>query len=455
MTNDPNFDRIARAWLETGQGEAPDRVIAAVLKATETTRQVQRRISWPFRLTPPIPRPVVVTTMLATLVIVIGAQILLTRSDDQVAAPSVMPSSSPAQAAPPAVPDALRMVSADGSFPPLAVWLSGPRSLPGQAPASGTGLRFTETTVAVAQSNQMSDPLIVTSGSGTADGSLQLTTSASCPTAAVGEYAWSLSADGRRLTIAAVSDGCAIRLGALPGEWHRVACKDPTQPCLGDLAPGTYPSVSIAPRLKGIDRWVPEYGAVTYTVPDGWANAADWSNELVLVPSSEYATYGPSGTVDGTSHRIVVAASPVLTDQTADCKGKEAALVDRSVEGFIDWLRAQPSILSSEPTPITVGGSAGQWIDVEVAPTWTATCPDDPSGIPTAVILNPRAGAVPTTSGGNATSWRLVGKERMRLVFVDIGQGDIALICVDATDPTRFETLANEAMPIIESMTFQ
>jgi hypothetical protein len=38
---------------------------------------------------------------------------------------------------------------------------------------------------------------------------------------------------------------------------------------------------------------------------------------------------------------------------------------------------------------------------------------------------------------------------------VDIGEGDIVLIWVDAMDPTRFEALATDAMPIIESMTFE
>jgi hypothetical protein len=31
MTSERDFDRLARAWLEQGPDEAPDRVIAAVL----------------------------------------------------------------------------------------------------------------------------------------------------------------------------------------------------------------------------------------------------------------------------------------------------------------------------------------------------------------------------------------------------------------------------------------
>ena len=44
MTNERDFDRLARAWLDLGPNEAPDRVVAAVLQAAETTPQVRRPI---------------------------------------------------------------------------------------------------------------------------------------------------------------------------------------------------------------------------------------------------------------------------------------------------------------------------------------------------------------------------------------------------------------------------
>ena len=44
MTTERDFDRLARAWLDLGPNEAPDRVVAAVLQAAETTPQVRRPI---------------------------------------------------------------------------------------------------------------------------------------------------------------------------------------------------------------------------------------------------------------------------------------------------------------------------------------------------------------------------------------------------------------------------
>jgi hypothetical protein len=296
----------------------------------------------------------------------------------------------------------------------------------------------------------------VTPASGTADGSLALATSVKCSSGIVDDYVWWISGDGRRLTIRQESVYCAIPSTALLGDWNKVDCKDPVQPCLGDLAAETYSSLNLDPRLKTIDGSAPTYGALTYTVPEGWANAADWPGELVLVPSTAYAGYGPSGSTDSSFAEVVVAAGVAMSDQTLDCKGSPVTSVAHSVGGFISWLRAQPRIVASKPTAITVGGYPGQWIDAKVAPTWKGTCPDLVGGTPAAVIVTPAYGTTNLGVGtGTAASWPIVGEEEMRLVFVDIGQGDIALIWVDATDPARFGSLVAEAMPIIESMTFK
>lgn len=458
MTDDRSFDRLARAWLELGPKEAPDRAVSAVLEAVETTPQVRRRVRWAISWPHQTNRlPVLVTIWVVMVLAIVGAGLFLTRGDQQpVSQPTSSPFASPTTAADAGVPGGLRMVRPDGSFPALAVWMTGPRSLAGQTSKSGTALRFTEGTLALARSNSIDNPLMVTSATGTADGGLRLTTSPSCLDGAVGAYRWSLSADGRQLTITATSDACTARLSAVPGTWQKIDCKDPMQPCLGDLAAGTYPSLNFDPHLKTVDTSTAVYGAVTYTVPDGWANAADWPGELVLVPSADYADYGQDGAPGDSINEVVLAANVVMSDQTASCKGLEVTTIEHSVQGFIDWLRAQRRIVASEPNSITVDGYSGQWIDVRVAPTWTNTCPDFQRGTPAAVILTPAKGvAVPAIRTGNDATWPLVGDEEMRLVFVDIGRGDIALIWVDAPNPERFGQLVPAAMPIIESMTFK
>ena len=66
---------------------------------------------------------------------------------------------------------------------------------------------------------------------------------------------------------------------------------------------------------------------------------------------------------------------------------------------------------------------------MKVAPDWTGTCPDIKDGTPAAIFM--------TTAGAKASdeSVGMAGDEQMRLVFVDIGQGDIVAIWIDSTDP--------------------
>jgi hypothetical protein len=100
MTSERDFDRLARAWLELGPEEAPDRVVAAVLQAAETTSQVRRPFGWPTWRSFPMNRLSVAAGAVAILVVVIGGGILLNRGNQSggvggppVAAPTASPPS--------------------------------------------------------------------------------------------------------------------------------------------------------------------------------------------------------------------------------------------------------------------------------------------------------------------------------------------------------------------------
>ena len=62
----------------------------------------------------------------------------------------------------------------------------------------------------------------------------------------------------------------------------------------------------------------PDWGALTYTVPAGWANSADWPNHFTLTPSQAYAKEGPDGPADSISE-IDVFRLPVAIGQDAGC----------------------------------------------------------------------------------------------------------------------------------------
>jgi len=437
-------DRLIRAFLDDRAETAALNAISADEMAARLHPIVTRRWGglptttfYRARLT----RIPIVAAVVASLVVTGGVLILTRMTDRRVASPTVAPSAtwspSPTVATLTFIPQALR-----------GPWVGGTRSFTDLPSASGTLLTFTESTLAMKHLGPEQEPAqFLTSASGLADGALRLTISSSCDAGALGDYTWSLSSGGNRLTIRAVSDPCATRLAAITGDWDRVACKNPENQCLGDLEPGTYASQNIAPHLKPGGTSSPIYAAVTYTVPDGWANAADFPGSFSLAPSSDYAHYSEDGPPKGGTHEIALYAALAASDQNAECSAAERTDVPRSVNGMIQFIGSLRSVSSSRPRPITIDGRNGRWVDVRIAPDWTGTCPDET--VPTVQLFR--------HSEGGPFTWNLAlrGDARMRLIVLDVGQGDVVLIAVVSDDPDRFDDLAAQSMPIIESIHFK
>jgi hypothetical protein len=90
MTHERDFDRIARAWLDLGPDQAPDRVVTAILRATETTPQVRRAFAVP------IWRPFAVAAVAVLAIVVVGVGLLLIqRNQPSVGGPAGSPSATP------------------------------------------------------------------------------------------------------------------------------------------------------------------------------------------------------------------------------------------------------------------------------------------------------------------------------------------------------------------------
>ena len=434
MTNERDFDRLAQAWLELGPDEAPDRVIAAVLQSIETTPQERRRIGGPTWRPSSMNRLLVVAAIAAAFVVAIGGAIILTRpGQGSAGSPSAPPSPSPSTAV--AVPLALQ-----------STWVGPKRTIAG-LPANGR-YRFTLTLSSLAfPDDSLQHVVLVSDAATSAPSELQLTTTdatVGCQVGDVGRYAWSLSPSGSQLTLVTKTDACSSRSAALAGVWFRVGCRNTDSACLGDLeAAGTYPSQYFTPLLAPNATWQPAWGALTYTVPAGWANSADWPNNFSLTPSADYATETSSGPPNGAYHEVDLFRSPAATAQNAQCTKALVTTVPETVDGLIGYIRGLKSVVSTPPVPITVAGRPAKWIDVTLAPTWTATCPG--AAGPTANILA-YAG-----SDNNDYELGLSGHEKERYVFVDLGAGSVMLVLVDSADPTRFDQLAGDAMPIIAS----
>ena len=385
-----------------------------------------------------------IAAVLATAVAVaVGGGLLLTRADGpKVGGPSPTPSPSGAsQSASPAaetVPEELQYQ-----------WLGTVVDAPGLPSGRDRAILIVgSSAVAMAR-----DPFpLLSSDVPSADGNvLQLVTRESadgCEPGDIGLYAWSLSPKGSLLQLTATSDDCESRRAAFDGEWQRSACRNPDNNCLGDLDAGTYKSQFIGPRLDEGEAWTANFGAFSYTVPDGWSNTADYPDNYVLMRSADYAV--ATDAKDGTKDLIEFVARPGIGLQNEQCEPLVKPDTGRSVDELLAHVAAHPGLTIGPPEHLTIDGHPGRRIDVSIAPSWTTSCPEVTDPI---VILFTEAGRDMTGSGREQPGlWRT---DKTRIVLLDLGDGDVLLVTITARDPADFDGLMAETMPIVESLTFK
>jgi hypothetical protein len=435
MSTDRNPDRIVRAWLDLMPDQAPDRVVDAVLQAVETTPQARRRLVRGPRRLPNMNRLFVIAAVVVLGAAAFGGALLVGGGRIATAptpAPAIVAEPSPAAIG---FPNAI-----------LHEWVGEPRDVPGLGVSTRTKLDFDERGALLLTGTEYGYGGRMRSTFNSDGLSLTLTSTEDgdgCTAGDVGRYDYAISPGGSVLTLQPGADDCAARGVAVPGTWYRVACTDTTDGCLGELEAGTHPSQYVDPLLPIGSTWAPRFGALTYTVPDGWSNSADWPNTFSLTPTADYRLEDANGPADGSFHEILAFTQPRAAVQDGACEQVADASVDTSVDGLLAWLRRQPPIALTPAQPITIDGHPGQVVDLQLSDSWTDRCPGDAE--PSSMLFT-QAGDRDDPYGVS-----LVGKERMRLVLLDLGDDNVLGIVIDSSDPDRFDTLAAQAMPIIES----
>jgi hypothetical protein len=217
MTANRNPDGRIRAWLDLMPDEAPDRAIANVLQAIESTPQVRRPLVPAMRRFPSMNRLPLAAAAAVTIVAVLAGAAIFSRPSSTVGGPS--PSASPL----PSVNVALAPVAL------RATWLAdaGPSASPG---AAGSLLRLVINSAGDAVS-------ILNGGSATfasrpvagAFDELAITAVASadgCQAGDLGRYRFAFGTDGAvpgsvgtLLSLTVVADGCATRMAMLNRTW--------------------------------------------------------------------------------------------------------------------------------------------------------------------------------------------------------------------------------------------
>ncbi len=454
MTPIDRFERqLPAALADLGDERTPDYLID-LLGRTARTRQ---RTAWnsPGRwidMPSFISRPALVALLTAIVVVAIGGAIWITRPNPDhpsiaggpTPAPiitdsptPVSPTATPTEVVTSVVPEALRYT-----------WVSAPRAVAGLSPRQR--FRFTLRSSSLAFPNDSLTAADLRSDALLAGDQLEFRlqdAESTCTAGATGAYRYVLSPGGFRLHLDPVgTDACTTRSLALSGDWIRVACTNTQDACFGDLEAGTYPSQYVDFRLApgSGDAWAPAYAALTYTVPSGWSNDGDWPYLFKLTPSPDYSLETGSGPT--ATHEVAAYARPVAAK---DCNGTVDSRSAPTVDGLLSAITHRTGIVTGAGGTLAIGSRTASWVDIAVADAWTGTCPgDDRPGVVFAT-------SPPLGSGIPGALLGIARGERIRVVVLDLGRGDLALILIDSTHPDRFDQLVSQAMPIIGSFVFK
>jgi hypothetical protein len=420
---DRDVTRVVRSWLHEDEHENADRVLDLVLDQLDTTPQ--RRVTWW-----PVRRPTTMNTTfrygIAAVALAVAALFGFTYLNNQVGDDDSTPTPIPSELSVGPLPAGLQHP-----------FLGPPRPIPGisSEPAAAIltfdGTAFTFNTGA---SDVLDSTATITSS-----GQLKLTSEvvgSTCQAGDVGLYDYSFSNGGTQLTISGTDD-CEAREAAVVGSWQTSNCRNPDNACLGDLLPGSYSSQFFEPRPGG--EWAPRYGALTYTVPDGWAASSDFPESYALLTHEAYAAMdlnadGCSACPDG----IYVWAAPMAAAD--DCLEEAAPGVGTTAAELAAWVEANPNFVVERRPSVTIAGQPAIVLMAEAADGATGLCGESGEAGPPIFY--------------NGWHMAIAPGDRQLFILVDLAGGDTILVNVDTVDPGALDAIAAEAMPIIETFEF-
>jgi hypothetical protein len=254
-----------------------------------------------------------------------------------------------------------------------------------------------------------------------------------CAAGEEGTYGWSVSSSGQ-LALDPVADPCSERRSMLRGVFERSDCPHfPENFCLGDLGPGQHASTFFRPMVTPSE-WDLERGAMTYTVPEGWANTADWPDEYLIQPQGTNADTG-----------IYMWSEVAIVSDDRPCSSVPEPTIPRTPSEMAAWVTENPLLVASEPTEVTIGGLDGLMLDTSVQAAAELRCIGD----------GRRYAPVLVHAEGTGLQWGYPSTGHKRLYLLDLGDARTLVISIEAEDRATFESILSDAVAIVESLEFR
>jgi hypothetical protein len=195
-------------------------------------------------------------------------------------------------------------------------------------------------------------------------------------------------------------------------------CENATSNCGGNLTAGSHSSTSFSP-------------AVSYVVPDLWANSYDARTTYTFIP--------PSG-----SYSFQLMSQVAISAQTPDCTANQQTGVGNTVADWVTFFTTHPGLKSDPPVAITVGTFTGFKVHIQRAASWAKTCPGS---------LGPAI--VTVMHAGHPELGDLYIDDQQETFFILDVAGQTVLMHVDSS-PVLADHQRDllSAQPVIDSMQF-
>jgi hypothetical protein len=169
---------------------------------------------------------------------------------------------------------------------------------------------------------------------------------------------------------------------------------------------------------------------LSYTAPAGYTQFSD-------VPQA----YGVAA-ADGSGAGFFIFRDPSLATNDNACEGDPNLGVKAlSADTVSSAFTADQRLQVTTPTAVTIGPYSGKSFDLQLAPTWTGTCPWS-NGQPGALVLTVRSGVTPTSPSYGMAA----GDPPLRIYLLDVGGSPIWIQVP--------QSAADQVLPVLQTLSF-
>jgi len=132
---------------------------------------------------------------------------------------------------------------------------------------------------------------------------------------------------------------------------------------------------------------------------------------------------------------------PAPSTDTNGCEGDQNPIGTLTVDSISSAFHADKRFQVTTPTAVRIGPYTGKTFDLQLASTWTGTCPWS-NGQPAAMVLTVRGGPTPTSPSYGIQT----GDPSLRVYLLDVA-GTPVWIQID-------KSTVDQILPVLQTMSF-